>query len=443
MGQGMRIYFVAVNFAPLTGGAESRAEKQARRMQALGHTVTVVTLRHQANWQRAETLDGLPVVRLGGLYRYTGRLRVGRVGIWPVTLKMLLTLWRRRASYDVLHVFQLSPLAVAAALVGHIARKPVVISIQNAGPSEAEIARLRQHSFLMADTLPAATFLDVNSRDVLAQSGDVSYLSHMVIGGRALLSLVRRTEAVYQVLSRRSRAYLTSHKFPARQIVHVSGSVDTDKFRPEAAKRPDPTAIQRVVTCVARLEYNKGVDVLLHAWARMMRPPDAWRARLSPRLQIVGEGTLKPQLERLIHELDIGESVELLGPRKDVLDLLQRSWGFVLPSRWEGMPNALLEAMACGVSCIATLVSGSEDLIEDGANGLLVQPEDPAGLAFALRRLLEDSTLTQRLGDEARSTVVRDYQLSSVVDHCLDLYRRLVAPNLEAKQAEIRAAKRR
>ena len=90
------------------------------------------------------------------------------------------------------------------------------------------------------------------------------------------------------------------------------------------------------------------------------------------------------------------------------------------------MPNALLEAMACGLPCVATRVSGSEDIISDGVNGLLVEPEQPAEMALMLRRIIEDTTLAQQLGQEGHLTVVRDYQLATVVKHCLELYRSLL-----------------
>jgi glycosyltransferase involved in cell wall biosynthesis len=99
------------------------------------------------------------------------------------------------------------------------------------------------------------------------------------------------------------------------------------------------------------------------------------------------------------------------------------------------MPNALLEAMACGLPCIATRVSGSEDIIVDGINGLLIGPEQPADLAHALRRLIEDTELAQRLGKEGRSTVEREYQLIQIVGRCLELYHHLLA-NGRNKQVE-------
>ncbi len=70
----MRICFVTFTFSPLVGGSEARAEKQARQLQAFGHDVTIVTFRHYRQWKRNEMLDGLPVVRVGGIYRRNGRL---------------------------------------------------------------------------------------------------------------------------------------------------------------------------------------------------------------------------------------------------------------------------------------------------------------------------------------------------------------------------------
>jgi glycosyltransferase involved in cell wall biosynthesis len=190
---------------------------------------------------------------------------------------------------------------------------------------------------------------------------------------------------------------------------------------------------------VARPSYSKGVDVLLHAWARMLRAPADWRAGLTPVLQVVGDGPLKSQMERIAGELGIMDSVEFLGWRTDIVDLLQQAWGFVLPSRWEGMPGALLEAMACGLPCIATRVSGSEDIICNGVDGLLVEPEQPAELADALRRVIQDTELARRLGREGRSKVVRSYQLRHVVEQCVALYRCLLAQD---RGAMVSAAQR-
>ncbi len=428
----IRTCLVSFQFWPRVGGAEAQAEKQARQLQALGHIVIVVTLRHERRWKRSETLDGLPVVRVGGIYKRGETLRLGRLGHLPIDIGMFLTLWRLRHRYDVIHVFQVSPLAAAAALVGKLAHKPVIISVQSTGPSDTQRAQIEQGVMLMADTLTNSSFLKIDFMDCASASGDLTYLPQTAFGGGAILNFLRKSNAYYQILSNRGYPYLTSRGFRAEQIVRISNGIDTKKLRPAPALRPDLTKPERDIICVARMDYAKGIDVLLHAWGRLMHATVEWHGNLKPRLRLVGDGILKPQMERFVAELGIQDSVEFLGLRTDVVDLLQRSWGFVLPSRWEGMPNALLEAMACGLPCVATRVSGSEDLIIDGVNGLLVEPEQPAEMALALRRIIEDIDLAQRLGQEGRSTVVRDYQLVTVVEQCLDLYRRLLTKGKNA-----------
>lgn len=419
----IRVCFVSFMFSPLVGGAEVRAEKQARQLQALGHDVIVVTLRHNKQWKRAEVLDGLPVIRVGGIYKRNGWLRSGRLGYLPIFITMCLMLWRLRHSYDVLHALQLS---TPAALIGQLLHKPVILSVQTTGPSETQYAQLQRGARLMTDTLTETSFMSVDFKDWVASAGDISHFRQLAFGS-IMLRFLRKSNAFYQILSTGSYSYLTSHGFRASQIVHISGSVDTEKFQPAPERRPDPAQPKRDILCVARLEYSKGVDVLLHAWGRMMREPASWRASLNPRLRVIGGGSYRAQMERIVAELGVQDSVEFLGLRKDVVDLLQQSWGFVIPSRWEGMSNALLEGMACGLPCVATRVSGNEDVIIDGVNGLLVEPEQPAEMAQALRRIIGDTDLAQRLGEQARTTVVRDYQLSAVIGQCLELYRRLLS----------------
>lgn len=427
----LRICVLSFMFAPFIGGAEVQAEKHARQMQALGHEALVVTLRHYRSWQRMEMLDGLPIIRAGGLYRKDGRLNIGRSGRLFIDIAMFWTLWRLRDQYDVIHSTQLSSSGAIAALIGRLTNKLVLLSIQSAGPGKQQEARLRkQGARLMADTLANRLdqdLLRVETKDWIP--GDLEHFMQVVpVSGRLWLRFCKskQSRAFYQVLSNRCYDYLTENGFQSEQIVRIPNGVDTEKFRP-ALLPADPERAERLITCVARLEYPKGVDVLLHAWGRMMNEPASWRERLQPRLRIVGEGIFRLQMERIITELGIQDSVELAGKRRDVVALLQQSWGFVLPSRWEGMPNALLEALACSLPCVATRVSGSEDIIQDGVNGLLVEPECPIEMACALRRIIEDSALAQQLGQAARNTIVSEYRIEAIAERCLHLYYHLLS----------------
>ncbi len=89
------------------------------------------------------------------------------------------------------------------------------------------------------------------------------------------------------------------------------------------------------------------------------------------------------------------------------------------------MPNALLEAMACGLSCVATRVSGSEDIIEHGANGLLVEPGDYEGMAKAILTLLGDPLLAKAFGRAARLRIEQAYSLEHITDMYIELYQRI------------------
>src|SRR6266849_1399212 len=397
----IRICFVCFTFSPMIGGALMHGERHARQLQALGHDVTIVTLRHKRWWKRTESLDGLPVVRVGGIYRPGKGLRLGILGFLPVSIGMFLTLWRLRHHYDIIHAFQLTPPAPIAVLVGKITQKPVILNIQSTGPSNQP------------------------GRQSHSEGGDIDRIHERFLVGDAILNFLRKSNAFYQVLSTRSISYLTSHGFRAEQIVRIPNGVDTETFRP-AERGLDPEKSARDIICVGRLENAKGIDVLLHAWERMMHELADWQAYPKPRLRLVGAGSCRPQLERLVTELGIQDSVAFLGERTDIIDLLQHSWGFILPSRWEGMSNALLEAMACGLPCVSTRVSGSEDIIQHEVNGLLVESEDYRDMAQALRRVIEDTNLAQRLGQEGHATVVRDYRLTTVVEKCVELYRCLL-----------------
>ncbi len=417
----LRICMVALSYAPHVGGAQVRAEKYARQLVSLGHEMTLVTLRHGKDWKRQENLQGINIIRVGGIYKGDGTLRIGRLGHFPPDALVFQELWRLRHNFDLFYCLQVSTLASITALVGKLANKPVVISIPSTGPGRNTRA---DDAILMADTLVNADYLKIPYHDTLA--GDITNLYKTAIGGRAMIEYLKKSDAYYQVLSTRSHHYLTSNGFKADHIVYIPGSVDTEQFCPDAALQPDPAKPERDIICVARLEFPKGIDVLLHAWHRMMQEPAGWRQHLKPRLFIVGTGTLEEQIYQIARDLQLGDSVKFLGLHREVIQLLQQSWGFVLPSRWEGMPNALLEAMACGLPCVATRVSGSEDMITDGTNGLLVESEQPAEMAQALRRLIEDTTLAQQLGQEARQTMLRNYQIQYVTEQTLQFYHHIL-----------------
>lgn len=414
----MRVCLVAFQFWPSVGGSQAQTEKQARYLQQLGQEVLVVTLRHQKTWPTSEEYASFSVIRIGGFYERGGTLRVGRIGHLFVDLLLFLTLWRKRQSYDLIHALQISPLAAVAALVGKLIRKPVIVGVQSTGPSEYEADIACEETSQQADT-------SVLQRQ--ASGGDLADLEQMAWGGRWMLNYLRESDVYYHILSSRSYVHLVQHGFRPERIVYIPNGVDIRQFYPAAWHIERSSVQERTLLCVGRLEYAKGIDVLLRAWAYMLNIPAHWRTNLQPRLLLAGDGSCRIELEKLALELGIQESVEFLGTRYDIAHLMRSAWGFVLPSRWEGMSNALLEAMACGLPCIATRVSGSEDVIEQGVNGLLVEPEQVEQMAYALRLLIDDTNLGKQLGWKGYETVLTYYQLSSTVQGSVAFYRYLLS----------------
>ena len=151
---------------------------------------------------------------------------------------------------------------------------------------------------------------------------------------------------------------------------------------------------------VARLVPQKGIDVLIRALAQTAGGAQSWG------LTLVGDGPERGALEQQVQQAGLQNRVHFLGFRPDPQTLLLQSGVFVLPSRFEGMPNALLEAMAAGLPVIVTDASpGPLEVVEHGMNGWVVPSDDPSALADALDRLAADPNLRERLGAAARSTL--------------------------------------
>jgi glycosyltransferase involved in cell wall biosynthesis len=151
-----------------------------------------------------------------------------------------------------------------------------------------------------------------------------------------------------------------------------------------------------IIGSIGRLSQQKAQYYLIEALALLKRDYPKIK------LLLVGEGQLRPQLEKQIDALGLPPHVRLLGQRDDVADLLQIFDIYAMSSRWEGVGRALTEAMHCARPIVATAVNGVTELIVDGETGLCVAPNDPAALAAAINRLGRDPCLAERLAAQAQ-----------------------------------------
>lgn len=154
---------------------------------------------------------------------------------------------------------------------------------------------------------------------------------------------------------------------------------------------------KRDICAVGRLETVKGFDVLIKAFAEFCKVRDGYS------LSIYGEGSERENLQLVIDNLKLNDKVFLYGKVSDIPKRIYKSYMFVLSSRFEGMPNALMEAMACGLPCISTDCDfGPRDLIRNGGNGLLVPVDDINALAAAMDTVAQNSDLAEKLSENAK-----------------------------------------
>ncbi len=209
-------------------------------------------------------------------------------------------------------------------------------------------------------------------------------------------------------ISEFNREFIRTQYRMSRQVELVHCGVDTElfSFRQRSS--------QRRLVCVARLEATKGQADLLRAFAIARRELPGLT------LDLIGDGADRARLERLTSELGLDATVRFVGalPTEDVRRALDEKDVFVLPSlrhrsgRMDGIPVALMEAMASGLPVVATRLSGIPELVVDEETGLLVAPESPDELAAAICRLARDPELAHRLAANARERVTRQFDLA-------------------------------
>lgn len=172
---------------------------------------------------------------------------------------------------------------------------------------------------------------------------------------------------------------------------------------------------------VGSLIPRKGHAVLIEALSDPALAGQRWK------LAIAGQGEERPRLEALIRERGLEGRASLLGPRNDIPDLQAAADVFVMPSLWEGLPLAVLEAMFASNAIVATGISGIPEVIVDGETGLLAEPGDVASLRRALSRVMSDAALRERLGSAAARLASTRHTMKAMADEYERLYRRDLA----------------
>ncbi len=194
----------------------------------------------------------------------------------------------------------------------------------------------------------------------------------------------------------------------------VPNGVDTTLFRPV----PRSSAPEKTILYVGRLSEEKNLPTLIEATAKLV-------GRFGLRLMLIGEGPVRPALEIQARQLQIPVEFRPFVDHRALPAHFAEADAFVLPSFTEGHPKVLLEAMSCGIPCVASNVSGNRSILSDGQTGLLFDPRDANALADRLERVFGDDEFARRLGERARAEVLARYDLQVLVAREIALVKRV------------------
>jgi glycosyltransferase involved in cell wall biosynthesis len=198
---------------------------------------------------------------------------------------------------------------------------------------------------------------------------------------------------------------------PYGRVSTIHNGVPDTPQSSRARPRPGP-----LIGAIGRLERQKGIDILIRALVSIE----------GATLLVVGDGSERTHLEKLAHDVGVADRVLWLGWSDDARSYLGSLDVVALPSRFEGFPLAVLEALLARSAVVAADVGSVSEAVRNGETGLLVPPEDPAALAGAIQRLLDDVELRQRLGEEGRRLVLERFTADHMTRAFESLYEELL-----------------
>lgn len=362
----MRILIINSEYPPLGGGAGNASAFIARGLAAMGHEIVVITSRFQ-NLPHQEQYNGLTLYRIPALRQMLDRSNAFEQIIFMISASFsALSLTRHFKPGATLAFFGV-PSGAVAYLLKVLYKIPYIVSLRG-----GDVPGFRPYDFRIFHKLLAPLLRIV-----------WKHAAAVVANSNGLRDLARAFESRFE-------------------IPIISNGVDLEGYKSENRNETFPLLLS-----VGRVVYQKGFDLAMRALAGIKDIEWKW--------YIAGDGPQMEALQTLAKELGIAERVIFLGwqSRVDLIEQYKKASLFIFPSRHEGMPNALLEAMASGLPVIATCIAGNEELVVDGETGFLVPSEDVNALGVAIRKLLTDAVLRQQMGLASRHRVEENYSWES------------------------------
>lgn len=348
---------------------------------------TYVCVRNYHGLARTDVVDGIVFRRspvIGRSMALNGIIYLLDVLFWLI---------RNRGKYDIIHCQQMFGPTMAAAVASYIIRKPILTRVTTMG-----------------------------------ELGEVKQIRDMPLAWLRA-RLIKRVSC-WVALTREMKSELVSLGIPGKKIkiIHNSTVIPVEAaYAPETkAKLRSELGLedQKTGVFVGRLSEEKNLDVLVRAWVAVC---DAFP---QAQLLLLGEGgayrNVEPRLRELVRELGLTEAVHFLGHVSRAKEFVIASDVFVLPSRTEGMSNALVEAFACGAAIVATDIPANAEICTDRVNSLLVPVGDSGLLAAAVSEIFASPQLASDLGAAARKKAQEELTVDRMITAYLETYQEML-----------------
>lgn len=375
-------------YHPWIGGTEQQARKLAKALSAQGVKVQISTGWWFSNTPCFEYIDNIPVYRNFAAWESFGIKGLRKFSGYLFMLTLALHLWRVKNSYDIVHIHGLNYHSFVGILMAKWLGKKSIVKVACSGKGS----------------------------DILKMKRD-----NLIPGTRKMFPATRLCDCVIALNSSIADEFIAEGFLPDK-IVCLPNGVSVPENPHASSIYPNENKRKVKIVFAGRLHPQKGPDLLVESLYLLLknRPDLMWS------IDMLGHGALQSTLESRAQDCGLENHITFQGGVSNVNDFLAAADIFVLPSRAEGMSNALLEAMAMGLPCIATNVPGNDVLIEHEQDGLLTSAEDPFDMSLALTRLIEDGALRKKLGNAARDKVLMRYSIDVIAKAYINLYNDLI-----------------
>ncbi len=378
-------------FPPYYGGGAKQALSLCKKLKEKGIIPLVIARNHGMKRNNTDIVEGINVYRLSGngsvLKRHSSLLRI---------LQYLLSL---NKAFDILHVHGVYSYSLAGLLISKLLGKKVVLKMANFGGDDP-------------DTIKNRTF------------------------GNVQLKIFSLADKIISTSSQLTDTYKKSN-LPKNKLAEIVNGVDTEKFKPISLSEKISLRkylglpINEIIACFTGLiNERKGIDLLVEAWKNIKDTSENIKLFLiGPNKKEGGISVDDKYIEfinREIKKYKLDTYITFTGMLHNIEQYLQASDIFVFPTRGEGLPNGLLEAMASGLPCIATKIPCIKDIIKNDVDGYLFNSGNFDQLTELIIKLSQDANTRHGIGINARATIEQRFSLNTITDKYIALYHELL-----------------